>query len=44
MEVEERLVPSKAMQVLRSHASRLGPFVVLTGIEVPWRRNKEPTT
>lgn len=44
MEAEERLAPSKEMQVLRSHASRLGPFVVLTGMGVPQRRNKEPTT
>jgi hypothetical protein len=44
MDAEERLVPSKEMQVLRSHASRLGPFVVLTGMGVPRRTNKDPTT
>ena len=35
MEAEERLVPSKETQVLRSQASCLGPFVVLTGMGCP---------
>ena len=32
IEAEERLVPSEKVQVLRSETSRLGPFVVLTGM------------
>ncbi len=42
MEAEERLVPSKEMQVLRSQASRLGPFVVLTGMGCHGAGTKSP--